>query len=49
MKNEPEFYERKTGHAACDLHGIANDISMLVNALYNIIDSYFVARISKMR
>ena len=23
---EPEFYERKTGHAACDLHGIANDI-----------------------
>ena len=41
------IYERKTGDAAGDLHGAADDIFHVRNALYNIIDSYFVAQISE--
>ena len=46
-KDESGINERKTGDAAGDLHALPMTFSMLVNALYNIIDSYFVAQISE--
>lgn len=47
-KNGSEFYEREGGHASGDLHGdCPMTISMLVNSLYNIIDSFYVAKISE--
>ena len=44
---ERDLYERKTGAAAVGIHALPNVISMLVNSLYNIVDSLFVARISE--
>ncbi len=45
--DERHFHERETGIAADFIHVIAMVLSMLVNSLYNIIDSFFVAQISE--
>ena len=46
-KNEQYFYEEKTDSAASGIYGNAMVLSMLVNSLYNIVDSFFVAKISE--
>lgn len=45
--NERKLYERKASISTAGFDGASMVISMLVNSLYNIVDSFFVAQISE--
>ena len=45
--HERHIYEGEACRPAAGVHGAAYGLSMLVNSLYNIVDSFFVAQISE--